>query len=268
MSRQKIKQPRYVFWTSGWDSTYMVIKLLRDGYTVQPIYIINPKRKSRHHELLALQSLSRLISQRIKTGELLPYQTFDLRTVKTDPAITQAFTNIMDQLPEGQRPLGYQYCYLANFAKQHPEFPVIGIGLERALSPDQCACSAIIRQFGQLTPDHRIAESSSPDLITLLGTFDFPVIDTTEVEMAKNIKSWGYEDIMQHIWFCHKPIKGVQCGFCNPCSSKIIGQMDFLLPPSALSRYHKIQHFEQRHGKIAKKLLGLFYRFRGHWILT
>ena len=184
MSRQKIKQPRYVFWTSGWDSTYMVIKLLRDGYTVQPIYIINPKRKSRHHELLALQSLSRLISQRIKTGELLPYQTFDLRTVKTDPAITQAFTNIMDQLPEGQRPLGYQYCYLANFAKQHPEFPVIGIGLERALSPDQCACSALI--FPLLTPPRlrwpKISNLGATK--TLCNIFGFAINQLRECSVA------------------------------------------------------------------------------------
>lgn len=260
----RAKDIRYVFWTSGWDSTYMVIKLLRDGYAVQPIYIVNPKRKSRHHELSALQTLSALISQRIKTGKLLPYKTFNLRTIKTAPEIEQAFSDIMSKLPDGQRPLGYQYRYLASFAKQHPEFPVIGIGLERALSPDQCACSTIIRQFGKLTLDHRVAKSSSSDLITLLGRFDFPVIDTTEPEMLKNIKSWGYEDIMQHIWFCHKPIRGVQCGFCNPCSSKIIGKMDFLLPESAVSRYQKLKRTEQRHGKFVKNLQARFYRLRGH----
>ena len=79
-----MKNTRYVFWTSGWDSTYMVIKLLRDGYTVQPLYIINPKRKSRYHELSALKTLSQLISQRIKSGVLLPYQTFDLSTIEPD----------------------------------------------------------------------------------------------------------------------------------------------------------------------------------------
>lgn len=254
----------YVFWTSGWDSTYMIIKLLRDGYTVQPLYIINPKRKSRHYELSALQTLSQLISNRIKTGKLLPYQTFDLRKIKPDTEVDQAFDKIMCQLPQGQRPLGYQYRYLASFAKQHPEYSYIGVGLEKALSPDQCACSTIIRQFGKLTADSHIDPSSSPELIQLLGCFSFPIMDTTEPEMVKNIKTWGYEDIMQHIWFCHKPIRGVQCGFCNPCSSKIIGQMDFLLPKSSLQRYRRLSSVEQKYGKLAKKLHSLFYRARGY----
>ena len=258
------KNTRYVFWTSGWDSTYMVIKLLRDGYTVQPIYIINPKRKSRYRELSALQILSQLISQRIKTGTLLPYKTFERSSTEEDTEVVQAFADIMQKLPKGQRPLGYQYRYLASFAKQHPEFPLIGVGLEKALSPDQCACSSIIRQFGKLTKDGRIDPSSAPELLALLGRFEFPIIDTTEPEMVKNIKTWGYEDIMQHIWFCHKPIKGQQCGFCNPCSSKIIGEMEFLLPESAINRYRKLKHTEQRYGRFIKKLQGKLYRLRGH----
>ena len=134
--------------------------------------------------------------------------------------------------------------------------------MEKALSPDQCACSTIIRQLGKLTPEGRIDTSSAPELLKLLGRFEFPIIDTTEIEMVKNIKTWKYEDIMQHIWFCHKPIKGQQCGFCNPCSSKIIGEMEFLLPKPAIDRYQKLKHTEQRFGRLAKKIQGKFYRLR------
>lgn len=255
---------RYVFWTSGWDSTYMVIKLLRDGYEVQPLYILNPKRKSRHRELVALEELSRLISEQIKTGKLLPYQIINLKTIKKDPEIIRAFDSIMEKLPQGQRPLGYQYRYLASFARQHPEYPVIAIGLERALCPDQCACSSIIRQFGKLTPEYRIDDSSLPELVTLLGKFDFPIMDTTEEEMVVNIKKWGYEDIMKHIWFCHRPIRGEPCGFCNPCSSKVISHMEFLLPELAKHRnitfYPKLCHVRQKYGHFIGKCYDRVYR--------
>lgn len=253
---------RPVFWTSGWDSTYMVIRLLREGYTVQPIYIYNPKRKSRHYELAALDRLSALIPSRIKTGKLLPYRIFNLKDIKIDPEIIQAFIDISEAVPDGQRPLGYQYRYLASFIKQNSaEFPVVALGLEKALSPETCACSAIIRQFGALTPDMRIdPERSTPALVALLGNFEFPIMDTTEPEMRQQIKDWGYEDIMQNIWFCHRPIKGEPCGFCNPCSSKIAGNMEFLLPASGLNRHANLQRIEQKHGRFAKNLRAFVYK--------
>lgn len=253
---------RPVFWTSGWDSTYMVIRLLRAGETVQPLYIYSPRRKSRYRELAALDTLSELIPTRIPTGQLLPYRVIQLDTVPVDPEITQAFNDIMDAIPAGQRPLGYQYRYLASFVKHHQsEYPTVGIGLEKALSPETCACSAIIRQFGALTSDQRIdPQQSTPALVALLGNFEFPIIDTTELEMRQDIQKWHYEDIMQHIWFCHRPIKGEPCGFCNPCSSKIAGGMDFLLPASAIARHDRLQELEQRHGRLAKKLRAFAYR--------
>lgn len=254
---------RPVFWTSGWDSTYMVIQLLRAGDTVQPIYIYNPKRKSRHHELAALDCLSAIIPARIKTGQLLPYRVVNLKDIEIDPGIARAFDEILETIPTGQRPLGYQYRYLASFLKQyHDEVPVVALGLEKALSPETCACSAVIRQFGALTPDMRIdTQRSTPALITLLGNFEFPIMNVTEPEMRQNVKDWGYEDIMREIWFCHRPVKGKPCGFCNPCSSKIAGGMDFLLPAEAIERYQTFSRIQQKFGPRIKKFCDTVYHF-------
>ena len=260
-SHTSTNKARPVFWTSGWDSTYMVIRLLRAGYAVQPIYIYNPKRKSRDRELAALDRLSALISARIKTGQLLPYRVFNLKDINIDPEVAQAFDDIAAALPDGQRPLGYQYRYLASFIKQNrSEFPTVALGLEKALSPETCACSAIIRQFGALTPDMRIDPSSAPALVALLGDFEFPIMDTTEPEMRKQIKDWGYEDIMREIWFCHRPIKGEPCGVCNPCSSKIAGHMDFLLPATAIGRYDNLRRIGEKYGPHAKKFRAFIYK--------
>lgn len=257
------KKTRYVFWTSGWDSTYMVIRLLRDGFVVQPLYIINPKRKSRYYELAALDRLSELISQRIPTGKLLPYKTFELAEIEPDTEVNQAFEQINQGLTEGQRPLGYQYRYLASFAKQHPEFPTIGVGIEKL--PDlNHGLYSLIHRLGKLTPDNQIDESSAPELLKLLGKFDFPIINITEREMVDNIKAWGYKDIMEQIWFCHKPIRGKVCGACNPCTDKIASKMEFLLPQAALCRHDKLAQTKQRYGKLAEHIQSGFYRLRGY----
>ena len=59
--------------------------------------------------------------------------------------------------------------------------------------------------------------------------------------MFENIKKWGYEDVMKHIWFCHTPLKEqgewCPCGTCWPCIEKMENNMEFLLPPKAQKRY-------------------------------
>ncbi len=254
---------RYAFWTSGWDSTFMIIRLMRAGFTVQPIYVDNPRRKSREYELAALKELSHLISERIPEGRLLPLRVVPLQDITIDEDIAQSFQSLLDRLPAGQRPLGYQYRYLASYIKQNrSETPYIAIGIERASRPEECACSAVIQQFGQLDRDHRVdPEHSDPDLVTLLGGFEFPIMDISETEMRENIKTWGYEDIMQHIWFCHRPIKGRPCGFCNPCSGKIASGMSFLLPSEALERHAHFARIEQKYGRKVKKLCDTVYHF-------
>lgn len=252
-----------VFWTSGWDSTYMVIQLLRAGKTVQPIYIENPRRKSRRYEISALNQLSDLIRQRISTGQLLPVKIYSLDDITIDPEITSAFEQLNANAPKHQRPLGYQYRYLASFVKQHrDEYPKVGLGIERAENPDSCACSGAIRRLGHLTSDNEIDPSrSDPALVTLLGNFYFPIIGITEPEMRQNIQKWHYDDIMQHIWFCHRPIQGRPCGFCNPCSSKVLSGMDFLLPSDAKVRCQKFSRIEQRFGRRVRQFCDWIYHF-------
>lgn len=50
------------------------------------------------------------------------------------------------------------------------------------------------------------------------------------------IRKWGYEDVMQYIWFCHRPIANKACGLCHPCELKIDCGMCFLLDQQALNR--------------------------------
>ena len=85
---------RSVLWTSGWDSTYMILRMLREGETVQPIYIINPRRKSRFIEMEALSKLEKKIREQIPTGKLLTVKKDDLRDIEIKKAIRKALKQI------------------------------------------------------------------------------------------------------------------------------------------------------------------------------
>lgn len=257
------KPVRNVLWTSGWDSTYMILKMLREGETVQPIYIINPRRKSRFIEMEAMERLEQKIHERVKTGKLLPAKKYDLREIKIDKAIKKASKQISRALiKDGRRPLGYQYEYLASFAKTyHTEYPILSLGVEKSSEAETGGLGKTIRLFGKLTTDLRVdREASQPMLVTLLGDFDFPIIDVSEPQMVADIHAWKYEDIMKGIWFCHKPIRGQACGFCSPCRQKGISDMDFLLSEEALRRFRKFKGIEQKYGRRARIVADFCYR--------
>jgi len=261
--QSKPAKVRAVLWTSGWDSTYMILKMLRDGETVQPLYIINPRRKSRFIEMEAMEKLSEKIRARVKTGELLPLKKYDLKDIEIDKEIRKALKQISRALSkEGRRPLGYQYEYLASFAKiHHAEYPVISLGVEKVSKTETGGLATAVRLFGRMTPDYRVDQNASQEvLVTLLGNFDFPIMSTTEPEMLENVHRWGYEDIMKEIWFCHKPIGGQACGFCSPCFQKGISEMDFLLSEKAKERFRKFKGIEKRYGRKAKQIADFCYR--------
>ena len=90
----------------------------------------------------------------------------------------------------------------------------------------------------------------------LLGNFTFPIGGRTEEDMVNAIHTWGYEDIMSMIWFCHSPIHGKACGMCNPCRIKIEGGMEWLLPEDSRKRYRI--HTKVR--KLFGKKVGEVYR--------
>lgn len=48
---ERISGPISILWTGGWDSTYRVVELSRQKVTIQPIYILDPKRESANYEL-------------------------------------------------------------------------------------------------------------------------------------------------------------------------------------------------------------------------
>ena len=75
--------------------------------------------------------------------------------------------------------------------------------------------------------------------------------------MLEDFKKWGYEDIMQNVWFCHSPIKGEPCGLCRPCEEKMDSRMSILLPSKAQKRYKKAKKWHFLGKNLSRKIKNL-----------
>ena len=223
-----------VFYTGGWDSTYMMILLSRrEGIEIQPIYIINPKRKSSHIEQKSIQAILKALRLHHATkAKILSAKKVESSEIPKDQAITKA-----RQTLNADTSLGYQYDFLARYAKDHgPCY----LGIESTEKGTDIA-TVTINKYGKLKKVGRhyiVDQKKSAEVLNLVfKDFVFPIIDITEPEMLANIKKWGYEDVMGKIWFCHSPIHGEPCGMCRPCENKMKSRMDFLMPERSKKRY-------------------------------
>ena len=235
----------YVFWTGGWDSTYRIIELSRSPVTVQPIYVAGDGRKSETLELEAMGTILASLEKKEGTrATFLPLKIIKRSEIPPNEEISKVFRFVQ----ESGFPLGSQYEWLAWLATSYP-----GVEVMISLRDESCPLQ-LIERFGELTlqkGEWRLdPEKTTRELFLLFGNFSFPTAAITGLEMKKNILEWGYEDVMKHIWFCHKPFHGEPCGVCHPCQIKMIQKMGFLLPKSAIRRYRQL--------RLAKALFGSY----------
>ena len=245
-----------MFYTGGWDSTYMLIKILKIKQTIQPIYVYDDGRKSRDRELKHIELIfNELKEKKYFGGKLLPLIKINLKDIKVNEKSEKSYNNICKQVK-----LGCQYKWLSEISQKYSP---VAIGIEKP-NGEFSGCVDAIEKNGKLFFNNDIGyidkEKSNNDLVNLFGNFCFPIINETEIDMLQNIKKWGLEDVMKNIWFCHNPIKNQPCGFCRPCEQKMECCMEFLLPEKSQKRYFRKRKIEKILGKKATNLYIRIYR--------
>lgn len=230
----------YILWTGGWDSTFRVVELSRTNTDIQPVYVIDPNRKSKEYEMDAMNNIVKSLQKRNETkARFLPIKYWKLEDIPRDEEISKAYKEIYSKTH-----LGSQHEWLAWLGKMYPGMEM---GTEAGVPETSHIIDAISRYcdleivdgIGKVNP-----ETSTKEGNLVLGWFSFPIITRTERDMLRQIRAWGYEEIMKLIWFCHRPIKDKPCGFCHPCQVKMESDMEWLLPDNAnknYKRYKKIQ---------------------------
>ena len=239
----------YLLWTSGWDSTYRMVELVRMGAVIQPVYITGMGRPSEQKELKAQKEIMDAFARKPGVvANILPVKYIDAADLPHDEAIADAYAKIMEKVA-----LGIQYETLAQCAAVYPG---IEIGSEGGLAQNLRMTEAI-NLHGKLMEKDGVyvldKEHSDEVAAAAFGNFTFSIIDKTETEMLENIKAWGYEDVMKHIWFCHDPINDIPCGICRACEVKMQSGLGFLLPPVAQKRHR----FKMRLWKVFGKRVAL-----------
>ena len=233
-----------VFWTGGWDSTFRIVELSRCNVEIEPIYVIDPNRKSVKYELSAMNNIINALKKKSDTLAIFK----DIKIIKLEDIVPDEEISNAYKIINKETGLGSQHEWLAWLGKTIPN---IEMGTE-AGSPDTSHIIHAIQKYGVLKYKDDIGyldkNESTKEGLLVLGWFRFPIIKKTEVDMLKIIKEIGYEDVMKFIWFCHTPINNKPCGVCHPCHVKMESNMEWLLPKKSQRRYKIHMFLEQKFG--------------------
>lgn len=229
----------HLLWTGGWDSTYrLLVLLLIEKRRVQPIYIIDPNRKSVAFEMRAMQKIKKLLKESYPEERelLLPTQFYELNDIEPNDNISNAYKRLLMKYPV----LGSQNEWLARMTSQY-NITNLEMGLQKSTGNNFKAIKTIIKQSdtnGQTLV--KIPEDlKGTDEYYVFGNFSFPLFSITKSGMLKNTTTWGFNDLMNQTWFCHQPLSnGKPCGVCVPCTAIIRDKMLFRMPLYSRIRYH------------------------------
>lgn len=205
-----------VLWTGGWDSTFRVIELYRLGATIQPIYVLDPSRKSAIREMDAIHKITEGIPVKFmnSNAKILP-----LKLIKRNEVRPDLFIKFIHKVLRYQMKLGKQYYWLACIAKEykHLELSLHEEDIYRFFSLEQ------LIQFndGTIGQNWRI----DPKKINffkrhLFSNMTFPIVTISKPEMKRISEENNFFDLMELTWFCHKSNEK-PCGKCNPCKQYI-----------------------------------------------
>lgn len=239
-----------VLWTGGWDSTYRMVELSRMDAEVQPIYIKDHTRPSLEIEMETVDRLYKELKNDSRTKAIIhEVKYIEDYDIEDNEEIRFAYENIRKSVR-----IGSQYDYIARLALTYPG---IEVGIEKP-NGEFNGCSAAIEKYGELVQHNGVyvidKTNSSSDCNTLFGNMAFPIINTTELEMVKNIQTWGYTELMKGIHFCYTPRNNQPCGICRPCQQKMECGMEMLLPKRAHIRY-KVYTWRVRRGGIISRVI-------------
>ncbi|MBQ0040959.1 MAG: hypothetical protein KBS56_02930 [Clostridiales bacterium] len=232
---KEIKTTHHVLWTGGWDSTYRIVELAREGAAIEPVYVINPGRRSYEIELGRVREIIAMLEEPGRFGcELLPLRIINMEDIPANKKMTEAFNQVKEDARSAlNAELGPQYEWLGRLSCVVPDLEL-------------CIEAA---EPGRLVSRDMIERGSDAAKI-LWGNFILPIYNKTEQDMLADIRAWGCEDIMQKIWFCNHPLtNGEPCGLCHPCCIKIESGMEILLPQAAIDRNLEMKRMDPNTAK-------------------
>lgn len=245
-----VSDKHFILWTSGWDSTFRLIKLVQKDVYIQPIYIIDEDRKSLNIEIKRMNKIKTMVFERYPKSKSKIYPT--LFIAKDDIEYNEEAMQSYKKLRE-KTFFGSQAQWISQLSKQYNN-------LEHCVHKDD-NIESLIRDYVSIYEDsngdkyYKVdKQKSSEELYDLLGNLKYPILDYTKLEIKDIAVKEGFIDIMNETWFCHSPISSEPCGVCNPCKYVIEEGMSYRLSNKAIIR-NKIGKPYKYYRKIKEKLI-------------
>ena len=211
-----------VLWTSGWDSTFRMIKLIEKKATIQPIYVLDEGRFSRHKELETIALLKDKIISRYKNngGVILDLLIINKKDIKFNLMQKIAYMRLKKRTY-----LGSQYYWLSCLSLKIKN-------LELSVHSDEFSFlkgntiiinDNFIGKYFILNPKNK-----DRYLKRIFKNMRFPIYDFNKCEMKSIAIKEDFIDIMNLTWFCHKSdVK--PCKKCTPCKQVVRDGMGYRL---------------------------------------
>jgi hypothetical protein len=192
----------YIFWTGGYDSTFMIINYIKNGQFVQPIYMTGcvdglglSGRQSVQKELETMNKISSYYSNYLNYGLFHELIIIDCNKIQIDDDIKKIHM-LAYNAGYYSRPIN-QYAYAEQISRN---FGIIGeLGVVKDL------------------------ESSTYKFITGQNPYRnliFPIIDLTKNDMIIIAKSKNFDNMLRATWSCWYPKNNKPCGTCEMCKGR------------------------------------------------
>lgn len=227
-----------LLWTSGWDSTFRLLDLLHStDLVIQPYYLYSIGRRSAPMELHTIHKILLKIKERPEWRDRVKHPLIRIGDQYRwgDTHYDAAYNRLCQQLH-----IGMQYRYMAVFRDSEAVS-----GMELCLTSVEGGASEQLRKTLQpaagVAGGWELSSDASDDFKTLFGGYRFPLIHTSKVEMARQAKLKGFDDILDLSWFCHMPVDGEPCGTCRPCRMTVSCGLGHRLGAAGMQRYEAAQ---------------------------
>lgn len=204
-----------LLWTGGWDSTFRLLQLARDGADIQPHYIRNQDRSSLKKELQAMNEIRREVIERFPEACVREIEMFDQSDIIISEEFNQAHRNL-----SAKETIGTQYIYIASYCKQKG-IKNIELSIEKGTRSRREVIPCLENTETDQNGYRVIPKDADKDLLCLFGQFCFPILSLTKLDMLDDAKKYGVLDILNMTWFCHQPAFGKPCGTCVPCMATL-----------------------------------------------
>lgn len=238
---------RYIFWTGGYDSTFLLIQaLIVEGFPVQPIYLkcqnLDTKfgitgRENQDKEIETIKLLRKRILIDFPHLKPMFLPTLYVYSIKKDLNITNNYRNLHKQFGFFSRDIT-QYERMARFSI-HFEKP-IEVGLEKCGTGLDFATTGIrkyettkecqifnLEELNNLNLLEKINNLNSDNYkdyknLYIFRNFRFPIVHMSKEDVKQFAARQKLLYLLQMTWTCWYPTeKGNPCNKCPQCSKRI-----------------------------------------------